>query len=103
MRNRLRTFSGIVAASVGLTVGACGGHKDNAAAAGGDAAYPPASAPAAAATPMSDSTAVAQTAPHHSKLKGALVGAAVGHVLGGHAVAGAAAGALLQHERNKRP
>ncbi|NUQ20183.1 MAG: hypothetical protein HOQ09_04400, partial [Gemmatimonadaceae bacterium] len=40
-------------------------------------------------------------APHHSKLAGAAVGAAAGHMLGGHAVAGAAAGALIQHERNK--
>ncbi len=38
---------------------------------------------------------------HHSKLAGAAVGAAAGHVLGGHAVAGAAVGALIQHERNK--
>ena len=47
----------------------------------------------------------AQTAPvaqHHSKLKGALVGAAAGHVLGGHAKAGAVAGALVQHHRNKK-
>lgn len=100
MRNRVRTYVAIMATSIGLTVGACGGHKDNAAA---NNAYPPASTPATSATPMADSTAMARTAPHHSKLKGALVGAAVGHVLGGHAVAGAAAGALLQHERNKRP
>lgn len=43
-----------------------------------------------------------QTAPkHHSKLKGAIVGAAAGHMLGGHAKAGAVAGAVVQHERNK--
>ena len=101
MRNRVRTYLAIMVGSTGLTIGACGGHKDNAAT--DNSAYPPASTPAASATPMADSTAMAQTAPHHSKLKGALVGAAVGHVLGGHAVAGAAAGALLQHERNKRP
>jgi hypothetical protein len=39
---------------------------------------------------------------HHSKLKGALVGAAAGHMLGGHAKAGAVAGALVQHHRNKK-
>ena len=38
---------------------------------------------------------------HHSKLKGALVGAAAGHVLGGHAKSGAVAGALWQHHKNK--
>ncbi|MEO6864533.1 MAG: hypothetical protein ABI229_03690 [Gemmatimonadaceae bacterium] len=38
---------------------------------------------------------------HHSTLAGAAVGAAAGHMLGGHAVLGAAAGALIQHERNK--
>ncbi len=39
---------------------------------------------------------------HHSKLKGALVGAAAGHMLGHHAKAGAVAGALWQHHRNKK-
>lgn len=42
------------------------------------------------------------TPKHHSKLKGALVGAAAGHMLGGHAKAGAVAGALYQHHRNKK-
>ena len=41
------------------------------------------------------------TSKHHSKLAGAAAGAAAGHVLGGHSVTGAAAGALYQHERNK--
>jgi hypothetical protein len=45
----------------------------------------------------------AQQAPrHHSKLKGAVAGAAVGHVLGGHAKAGAVAGVIVQHHRNKK-
>lgn len=45
----------------------------------------------------------AQAAPkHHSKLKGAMVGAAAGHMLGGHAKAGAVAGALWQHHKNKK-
>jgi hypothetical protein len=45
----------------------------------------------------------AQPAPkHHSMVKGALVGAAAGHMLGGHAKAGAAAGVLWQHHKNKK-
>lgn len=39
---------------------------------------------------------------HHSKLKGALVGAAAGHMLGHHAKAGAVAGVLWQHHKNKK-
>lgn len=39
---------------------------------------------------------------HHSKLKGAIVGGVAGHVLGGHAKAGAAAGALWQHHKNRK-
>ena len=45
---------------------------------------------------------VAPQATHHSKLKGAVVGAVAGHMLGGHAKAGAVAGALVQHHRNKK-
>ena len=44
----------------------------------------------------------APVAKHHSKLKGALVGAAAGHMLGGHAKSGAVAGALWQHHKNKK-
>ena len=44
----------------------------------------------------------APQAKHHSKLKGARVGAAAGHAMGGHAKAGAVAGALVQHHRNKK-
>jgi hypothetical protein len=95
VRNGIRKFGALVAASAGLTLGACG-HKENTRTAAGDIGTPPSySAPAA------DSTDVDPA--HHSKLKGALIGAAAGHVLGGHAMAGAAAGALLQHERNKHP
>jgi hypothetical protein len=56
------------------------------------------------ALPLAAGTVVGQQAAapkHHSKLKGALVGAAAGHVLGGHAKAGAVVGALVQHHRNK--
>ena len=41
-------------------------------------------------------------AKHHSKIKGALVGAAAGHMLGGHAKSGAVAGALWQHHKNNK-
>jgi hypothetical protein len=45
----------------------------------------------------------AQPAPkHHSKLKGAVAGAMVGHAAGHHAKLGAAAGALVQHHRNSK-
>jgi hypothetical protein len=55
------------------------------------------------ALPLTAGTAVAQQAPkHHSKLKGAVVGAAAGHMMGHHAVAGAAAGAMVQHHRNNK-
>lgn len=46
--------------------------------------------------------APAPVAKHHSKFKGALVGAAAGHVLGGHAKGGAVVGALWQHHKNKK-
>ncbi|MCA1826407.1 MAG: hypothetical protein ABR567_11740 [Myxococcales bacterium] len=40
---------------------------------------------------------------HHSLAKGAAVGAVGGHFVGkGHAKAGAAAGALYQHHKNKK-
>ena len=39
---------------------------------------------------------------HHSKIKGALAGAAAGHMLGGHAKSGAVVGAMVQHHRNKK-
>lgn len=39
---------------------------------------------------------------HHSKIKGALLGAAAGHVLGGHTKSGAVIGAMVQHHRNKK-
>ncbi len=40
---------------------------------------------------------------HHSLAKGAVVGAVGGHYVGkGHAKAGAATGALVQHHKNKK-
>ena len=52
------------------------------------------------ATPAPHAAAPVQK--HHSKLKGALVGAAAGHMLGHHAKSGAVAGALWQHHKNKK-
>ena len=53
-----------------------------------------------------DPAATQQNAPaekHHSLLKGAAAGAVGGHFVGkGHAKSGAAAGALIQHHRNKK-
>ena len=57
----------------------------------------------AQATPGTQVAQTQQAPPkHHSKLKGALVGAAAGHMLGGHAKAGAVAGAMWQHHKNKK-
>ena len=78
----------LLAASAMLS--ACGGKGT-----AGNEAVP------ATATSASPTTADTAPAKHHSKLAGAMVGAAAGHMLGGHAMAGAAAGALIQHERNK--
>ena len=39
---------------------------------------------------------------HHSKVKGAIVGGVAGKMAGGHTKAGAVAGALVQHHRNKK-
>ena len=108
MRHGIRRVSAIVATAAGLSITACGHKQDTTATAGGDVAYPSAST-SPAGTPTTDPATpvavgpTAQVPVHHSKLKGALIGAAAGHMLGGHAVAGAAAGALLQHERNKHP
>ncbi|MDQ2668611.1 MAG: hypothetical protein M3Z05_21835 [Gemmatimonadota bacterium] len=100
MNNPSRIYAIALIASASLTAAACGGHKDSA---NGDVARTPAANGgyvAPANTPMA--TAPADTVQaHHSKLGGAVAGAAVGHMLGGHAVLGAAAGALVQHERNK--
>jgi uncharacterized protein YcfJ len=94
MRNRMHLYPAIFLAATSLTVTACGKTRDaNTIPAGG----------AVSTTPAGATAAVADTLPakHHSKLAGAAVGAVAGHMLGGHAVAGAAAGALIQHERNK--
>ena len=97
---RHRGFSVLATAclTASAAIVACGGGSRTDNTANGDVATPAASAPATNAP--ADSAAVAEPQ-HHSKLAGAAVGAAAGHMLGGHAVAGAAVGALVQHERNK--
>jgi hypothetical protein len=88
-----------------MTVAACGNGRDKTTSSAGDVyTNTPSATPATSSAPTS-SVPVADTATragqHHSKLAGAAAGAAAGHMLGGHAVLGAAAGALIQHERNK--
>jgi hypothetical protein len=86
-----------------LIASACGGHDKSGNTANGDVATPAANAPATGVAPTSSAPVAVDSAPapHHSKLGGAVAGAAVGHMLGGHAVLGAATGAIIQHERNK--
>jgi hypothetical protein len=92
MRNQGNSRFVLPIATALFAVSACGGGRSKEPAATDYQPVPP----TASTTPV-DTPATT----HHSKLAGALVGAAAGHMLGGHAVAGAAAGALIQHERNK--
>lgn len=96
MRKSFRTFATVMTSCACVVVAACGGHDKTATVSNGNVAGTPTTTGYAA-------PAVVESTPagHHSKLGGALVGAAAGHVLGGHAALGAAAGALIQHERNK--
>jgi len=100
MKFRSSTIRAIVAAGSLSALAACG-HKNDQQAAGDVATPGSAAVPVAPATGNPTVVADSTTPDHHSKLGGALVGAAAGHMLGGHAVAGAAVGALVQHERNK--
>ena len=108
MRSRTSVVSGLALAA-SMSLAACG-KSNNASTSGGEVATPAYNTPSATSTSSSatmDSsaamTATTTPAKHHSKLAGAAIGAVAGHMLGGHAVAGAAAGALIQHERNKHP
>ncbi len=106
MQKQLRTLATIVAATAGLMAAACGKHESTPASSG--------SANGEVRLPTAYDTGITNveipsvlfpettTAKHHSKLGGAMTGAAVGHMLGGHAILGAGAGALAQHERNKK-
>jgi hypothetical protein len=100
MRHRYRNIA-TLALGATFVVGACGrSHDESRTNTAGGEVVTPVTTPSANAQVGS---APVDTAPakHHSKLGGAAAGAAAGHVLGGHAVMGAAAGAMIQHERNK--
>jgi hypothetical protein len=100
MKNPLRHHATVLIVGASLVAAACGGH-DKSGAANGDVATP-ANGSYSAPAPTRTATVPADTLQgHHSKLGGAAAGAVAGHMLGGHAVLGAAAGALIQHERNK--
>ena len=59
-----------------------------------NATYPGVGAPAVAVDTL-------RRGHHHSIIAGAAAGAVAGHMMGHHAIIGAATGALIQHERNK--
>ena len=101
MKHLLRYHATALIVGASLVAAACGGH-DKSGAANGDVAKPAGGAYSTPAATPTASVPVDTTHAHHSKLGGAMAGAAAGHMLGGHAVLGAAAGALIQHERNKR-
>ena len=93
MTKSIRATAALILIPASLALAGCGGSGRQSAA-NGDVAQPSTPAPAAApAAPAPE---------HHSKLAGAAVGAIAGHELGGHAVAGAAIGAAIQHHRNKK-
>ena len=95
MKNRIQVRAVALIAAASLTLAACGGRDKSAS--NGDVATPAANS--GYSTPTTVRVDTVQK--HHSKLGGAVAGAAAGHMLGGHAVLGAAAGALIQHHRNK--
>ena len=115
MQRRIRTVTALVLAAASLPIAACGHGNNTQQAAAGDLAPPAASQPSdtsvapvvSPSSPYSANPAVTpesttMVAPrHHSAVKGALIGATAGHFAGHHAILGAAAGALVQHERNK--
>jgi hypothetical protein len=100
MKSSLRHHATALIAGASLVAAACGGH-DKSGASNGDVATPANGGYTAPASTPTASAPVDTVQGHHSKLGGAAAGAVAGHMLGGHAVLGAAAGALIQHERNK--
>lgn len=97
MRNRVQHIAAIAITAGSIVVAGCGGGGSRQTSnVNGDVAASPS---AVSSTPI-DSTST-RAPKHHSKLAGAALGAVAGHALGGHAVLGAAAGAMVQHERNK--
>ena len=98
MRVSSRVFAAAFTALSVVGVAGCGGGGNRSA----DVPNAASTTPVTATTPAGAPMATADTTrTHHSKLGGAAAGAVAGHMLGGHAVAGAAIGALVQHERNK--
>ena len=98
MKTSFRSALVTVCASGTLLLAACGAGKSQ----NDTQVVPPA---ATTAAPVAyDSATPAMQPQHHSKFKGALVGGVAGHMVGGKKgmILGAAAGALVQHERNKR-
>jgi hypothetical protein len=99
MQSRILRIAAVALTTGSIAVAGCGGGGSRQATnANGDVTT---SNTSPAAVAQVDSSPVVRK--HHSKLAGAAVGAVAGHALGGHAVLGAAAGALVQHERNKHP
>ena len=100
MRHRFRNFAALALGATSV-VGACGrSHSESKTSTSGGEIVTPMQPPSGTA-PVSSAPVDTAPAKHHSKLGGAAAGAAAGHVLGGHSVMGAAAGAMIQHERNK--
>jgi hypothetical protein len=97
MRNRIHRVATVAITAGSIAVAGCGGggsrQTNNV---NGEVAASP-----SAVTSAPVDSASTRAPKHHSKLAGAALGAVAGHALGGHAVLGAAAGAMIQHERNK--
>lgn len=97
MATRTRGIAMILLTAGSITATACGRGRSTVAGVDGASSTNSAAPVTAANTAPADTT----IATHHSMLGGAAAGAVAGHMLGHHAVLGAAAGALIQHERNK--
>lgn len=103
MQRAIRIQTALVIVAATLPIAACRHNKQNERSTAGNVAPPASTTPSVVPeTAAGAPTAGIDTthAKHHSKLAGAAVGAAAGHAAG-HTVTGAAAGAIVQHERNK--
>lgn len=97
MRSGIRRVAAVLLAAGGLAVTGCGRSHQSASANNPtttNAVYPGTGAPAVA-------QADTMRRRHHSIIAGAAAGAVAGHMMGHHAIIGAATGAFIQHERNK--
>ena len=105
MRNRFRLHAAVLLTSASLAATACGGDKNRGTSTVPAAPVATTPAPTAGApAPVTAAPAAAPVTPeHHSKLGGAAAGAVAGRVIGGNKgmLIGAAAGAYVQHRRNK--